>query len=52
MASGIAAPHAKQFELHAKENDPAAGISSNPFLNYAFRTVEFRIQVTIHDDGT
>jgi len=52
MASGIAAPHAKQFELHAKENDPAARISSNPFLNYAFRTVEFRIQVTIHDDGT
>jgi hypothetical protein len=52
MAYGNSAPDAKQFELYAKENDPCAGISSNPFLNYAFRTVEFRIQVSIHDDGT
>jgi hypothetical protein len=52
MASEKAAPDAKQFELNAKEHDPSAGISSNPFLNYAFRTVEFRIQVSIHDDGT
>jgi hypothetical protein len=52
MASGNASPDAKQFELLAKENDPAAGISSNPFLNYAFRTVEYRIKVTINDDQT
>ncbi len=50
MASGKADAHAKQFELLAKEGDPSAGISSNPFLNYAFRTVEYRIQVTINDD--
>ena len=52
MASGNAAADAKQFELYAKENDPCAGISSNPFLSYAFRTVEFRIQVSINSDGT
>ena len=50
MASGKADAHAKQFELLAKEDDPCAGVSSNPFLNYAFRTVEYRIKVTINDD--
>lgn len=52
MAAGKASASDKQFELHAKEGDPNAGISSNPFLNYAFRTVEYRIQVAINDDGT
>lgn len=52
MATGKAAPDAKQFELLAKEDDRCAGIASNHFLDYAFRTVEFRIQVSIHDDGT
>ena len=52
MATGKAASNAKKFELLAKEDDRCAGISSNPFLDYAFRTVEFRIQVSIHDDGT
>ena len=52
MASGNASANARQFELHAKEDDRCAGISSNPFLDYAFRTVEFHIQVSIHDDGT
>ena len=36
----------------AKEGDLNAGISSNPFLEYAFRTVEYRMTVNIHDDGT
>ncbi len=52
MASGKASADARKFELVAKEDDRCAGISSNPFLDYAFRTVEFRIQVMIHDDGT
>ena len=52
MATGNATSDAKQFELYAKESDRCAGISSNPFLDYAFRTVEFRIQVSTHDDGT
>jgi hypothetical protein len=52
MAIGNAAPDARQFELLASENNPCAGISSNPFLDYAFKTVEYRIQVNIHNDGT
>ncbi len=52
MASGKTTPDAKRFELYAREDDRCAGISSNPFLDYAFRTIEFRIQVSIHDDGT
>ncbi len=52
MAAGKASPDTKQFELYAREDDRYAGISSNPFLDYAFITVEFRIQVTINNDGT
>ena len=52
MAMGKTTATAKQFELLAKEGDLNAGISSNPFLEYAFRTVEYRMTVNIHDDGT
>jgi len=52
MASGSAKANDHEFELFAKENDPCAGISSNAFLNYAFRTVEFRIRVSIHENDT
>ena len=52
QAVGQAAPDAKRFELVAKEDDPCFGIRSAPFLQEAFRTVEFRITVTINDDGT
>ena len=52
MAIGSAQPDAKEFELLAKEDDRCAGISSIPFLNYAFRTVEFRIKVSINSDGS
>jgi hypothetical protein len=52
MALGKSGANAKQFELHAKEGDPCAGISSNAFLDYAFKTVEFHIQVSINTDGT
>ncbi len=52
MALGKSTADARQFELHAKEGDPCAGISSNAFLDYAFKTVAFHIQVSIHSDGT
>ncbi len=48
IASGKAASDARQFELVAG----ADAIRSNPFLDYAFRTVEFRIKVSINGDGT
>ena len=52
MAVGKAAPDATSFELVATDVDPNFGIRSSPFLDYAFKTVEFRIKVTLHEDGT
>ena len=52
MAAGTAAADARTFELKATEGLQTWGICSAPFLVYAFRTTEFRIKVTINDDGT
>lgn len=52
MASGRAQPDAKQFELEARLGSETFGICSGPFLDHAFRTVEFRIRVTIDQGGT
>ncbi len=52
MAGGKADADAKQFELVASRDAESFGIRSAPFLEYAFRTVEFRIKVSINPDGT
>lgn len=52
MASGRAAPDAREFTLEARQDDEHFGIRSSPFLDDAFRTVEFRIRVVLHDDGS
>jgi len=52
LASGPAEPDATEFEVTATLGSGTTGILSNPFLDRAFRTVEFRMRVTIHDDGT
>jgi hypothetical protein len=52
MAGGKASADAKEFELVATRGAQSFGILSAPFLEHAFRTVEFRIKVTIHPDGT
>jgi hypothetical protein len=52
MAEGKAAADATEFELAATRDADSFGIRSAPFLEYAFKTVEFRIKVTIHPDGT
>ena len=52
MAIGHARPDAKTFELSAQRGSPVNGICSNPFLEYAFETTEYRIRVTINPDGT
>jgi hypothetical protein len=52
MASGQTAATANQFELVARADNPTSGISSNPFLEYAFKTIEYRIQVSYLADGT
>lgn len=52
MASGVVAADARTFELVARAESDTYGIRSNPFLEYGFRTVEFRIKVSINDDGS
>jgi hypothetical protein len=52
MASGKASAQDRSFELVASHLDPHFGIRSAPFLDHAFKTVEFRIRVTLHGDGT
>ena len=52
MATGKAAADAREFELTASAQDAHFGICSTPFLDGSFRTIEFRIRVTLHDDGT
>lgn len=52
MAVGRAAADARSFRLEAVRGSATNGIVSNPFLEYAFRTMSYTITVTIHDDGT
>ena len=52
MAAGQTTPDATQFELIATERLSTWGICSTPFLEHAFKTVEFKISVTFNPDGT
>jgi len=52
MATGHAAPDARQFTLEAVRGSLTNGIVSGPFLEYAFRTDRYTITVTINADGT
>lgn len=52
MAYGTASPAARSFELLATSDSVSFGIRSAPFLEHAFRTVEFRIKVSYNEDGT
>ncbi len=52
LAVGTAAADARRFELRAERGSVVNGICSIPFLEYAFRTVDFHIAVMINADGT
>jgi hypothetical protein len=52
LANGPATADATSFEVAATLGDEFYGILSNPFLDAAFKTLSFRIQVTIGEDGT
>jgi hypothetical protein len=52
LAIGKASADAKSFELVAQRGSTVNGICSNPFLEDAFQTTEYRIRVTINPDGT
>jgi hypothetical protein len=49
---GKAAPDAKRFEVVATRGSTDYGICSTPFLEYAFTTIKFTLQVTVNPDST
>jgi len=49
QAGGLADPKATMFEMAAEVGSDTFGITSNPFLDQAFKTVYFKVTVTIHD---
>jgi hypothetical protein len=52
LASGPVERDATDFEVTATRGTVLTGILSNPFLDRAFRTISYRMHVTVHDDGT
>src|SRR5579863_1841098 len=51
MMVGRATADAKAFRLEAVRGSETNGIVSNPFLEYAFKTLQCTIEVTLHPDG-
>ncbi len=52
LAGGIAKPGDKTISVEAKRGDTRFGICSTTFLEEAFRTDYYRIDITFNDDGT
>jgi hypothetical protein len=52
LAIGKAKPDAKTFEVVSKRGSEVNGICSNPFLEFGYRTTDFRMSVSINGDGT
>ena len=52
IAAGKAAPDARKLVLEAKRGETEYGICSTTFLDLAFRTDSYRIEVDFHDDGS
>jgi len=52
MASGHATPEATKLVLAAKRGDTEYGICSTSFLEKAFRTDSYQIEITFNPDGS
>jgi hypothetical protein len=52
LAMGTATADASRFELTARRGSTVNGIVSQPFLEAAFTTIEYRILVTLNPDGS
>ncbi|MEI9851753.1 MAG: heme-binding beta-barrel domain-containing protein [Sphingomonas sp.] len=52
IAAGHAAPDATRLVLTAERGQTEYGICSTTFLELAFRTDSYRIEVEFHDDGS
>jgi hypothetical protein len=51
LAGGDVEPDATEFEVRAEVGSEIYGILSNPFLDQAFRTLSYRMSVSVHPDG-
>ncbi len=52
LAGGVAEPGATEFEVRAAVGSEIYGILSNPFLDRNFRTLSYRMHISVHGDGT
>jgi len=52
IAAGQATPDATELVLNARRGDTGYGICSTAFLEYAFRTDSYRIEVVFNPDGS
>ena len=52
LAGGSATADDREFEVRASLGSATFGISSNPFLDRAFRTLSYRQHVSVGDDGS
>ncbi|HTQ15562.1 MAG TPA: heme-binding beta-barrel domain-containing protein [Rhizomicrobium sp.] len=52
LSSGFAKPDDKTLVIYAARGTTEYGICSTAFLEYAFRTDSFRLEITFHDDGS
>ncbi len=50
LAGGTVKSDAKEFRLSAKVGSEIYGICCNKFLNREFKTVEYKLKVSIHDE--
>jgi hypothetical protein len=52
LASGKARPGARKFTVRSKRGSTVNGICSNPFLEHAFRTLEWSITISLKSTRT
>jgi hypothetical protein len=52
LASGLAKPGDRKISVTAKRGDTRYGICSTEFLEQAFRTDNYRCDITFNDDGS
>ncbi len=52
LAGGHAAPHADKLVVEARRGSTEFGICSTAFLEHAFRTDAYRLEITFNPDGS
>jgi len=50
--SGMAGPSARKFTVRSRRGSTVNGICSNPFLEHAYRTLDWSITISVRDRRT